>query len=74
MTFHIDDFDAPPGLDDDVPESCTLHRVIDSVCTDPNCPNNPAAQNATAQETRPFWQRAKTTPIYRTRPKTRCIL
>lgn len=75
MTFHINDFESPPGLDDDVLEGCDLHKVIDAVCTEPGCPNGPSPKDDVPPLA--LWTAGKadqTTPIYRTRAKMRCIL
>jgi hypothetical protein len=72
MTIHINDGVSAPVLEDEVLAGCAIHKVLNAVCTEPDCPNGPGAAltpvlwSETSKEGR--------APIYRTETKMRCIL
>ncbi len=75
VTLHINDFEAPPALEDDPLAGCAVHNVIATGCTEPDCPNNVVNQSEGVLP--PAWKalaKRSPTPIFRTRSKTRCIL
>lgn len=75
MTIRFDDYESPPGLEEDIPECCALRKVIDTVCPDAGCPY--ADQQICDETPRVIWPERNMpgkSPIFRTRPKTRCIL
>lgn len=93
MTFHISEFEKPAALEDKKLEEltgCPIHKAIDSVCTEPGCPNNGVLlellrrirledclqeQECVQEASRP----PETSPesgqaIYQTESRMRCIL
>ena len=87
MPIHINDFDKPSALEEKRLKAltgCPLSRRIDSVCSEPGCPNNglllQILEEARMEEclqdpaiTAP--QDVKAAPaVYQTEPKQRCIL
>lgn len=87
MAIHINDFEKPAALESERLRKltgCPIYRRIDSVCTEPGCPNNGILQQILEessiedclQDPAHFAAHEKKADpeVYKTEPKQRCIL
>lgn len=87
MSIHINDFEKPAALESErlrALTGCPINRRIDSVCTEPGCPNNGTLLQiieASCIEVclrdpalADSHEETAAPEVYKTEPKQRCIL